>query len=294
MILFPQRLVKMVIHYAKINPGYIIIDDTALPKEYARLIDCLTKVYSTILCKERTGISLVVVLWCNDYISIPIGFRYWYKKHPSLSEYQTKIQLAQELILWCIENSLPFTHFLADGLYFSKEMVDFLNKHNVEFDMKAHSNRSVKINGLKMQLRKHPALKLQRNQRKKTVWGEWYSMSLQFTTLKRKDKNGDFSVIYFVSNYKANPDVHIFRYAQRWEIEKMFRTMKQSLGLGHCAARKSQYQTNHIYAVFWGYAFLQNEKFCKKLQNAEQAKSCLLELKPTRLTMRIDAFSRNF
>ena len=78
--LFPQIFAELTRFYAKENPGWLIIDDTSLAKEFARWIECLTDIYDTIMRRERCGIAIVVVAWSNGIVTIPIDFRYWYKK----------------------------------------------------------------------------------------------------------------------------------------------------------------------------------------------------------------------
>jgi SRSO17 transposase len=60
-------------------------------------------------------------------------------------------------------------------------------------------------------------------------------------------------------------------YGYRWNIEKFFRTAKQSLGLTHCQSTKKKLQENHIMNVFCAYAILECERNKKKLANPEQA-----------------------
>jgi len=292
--LSPGTLVKLVGYFSEEEPGWLIIDDTSISKQFAQWIECLTRAYDTATCREIRSISIVVIVWSNGLVTVPLGFRYWYKKEQCEDEYKTKSKLAQELILECKNNDISFDYLLADGLYFSIEMARFLEHHKIKFEMRAHSNRSIKVNEFIEQLKRHPSLRLYRNQRKKTVKAEWHGLTLYFTVHKRKDKNGTYSIVFLVSNYIATPESHINRYEQRWEIEKMFRTMKQKLGLGHCSARKSNVHTQHIYAVFISYAFLQHEKKIRNLSNVETVISHLLDAKSMSLYNLIHSFNRNF
>ena len=83
-------------------------------------------------------------------------------------------------------------------------------------------------------------------------------------------------------------------YRQRWNIETMFRTMKQLLGLSQCASRDLQRQYVHIYSVFFSYAFLQQEKLSNSLKNPETAAKYLSRRNIDDLTSRITSFGRNF
>ncbi len=76
---------------------------------------------------------------------------------------------------------------------------------------------------------------------------------LFLTALKRKLSNGDFSVVYQVSNFKASSRQHVEYYGYRWNIKKFFRTAKQKLGLNDCQSRKFERQKGHILKVFIAY-----------------------------------------
>jgi len=83
-------------------------------------------------------------------------------------------------------------------------------------------------------------------------------------------------------------------YDIRWNIEPMFRTMKQSLGLMHCSARSLKKQTLHIDAVFFGFAFLQYNKIKKKLLCPEDVIRTLQVLKMRSVESSFIRFYREF
>ena len=83
-------------------------------------------------------------------------------------------------------------------------------------------------------------------------------------------------------------------YAERWAIEKMFRTMKQSLGLSASIARKIENQAAHIHGVFFAYTFLQDVSFEFNYERPEDAVTHLQDAKLTRAWQRMTAFNRNF
>ncbi len=55
----------------------------------------------------------------------------------------------------------------------------------------------------------------------------------------------------------------------RWNIEKFFRTAKQSLWLDDCQAQKLDRIINHIYAVMIAFTALEETKFAKKKKSIE-------------------------
>jgi len=294
LILFPQLLICVVKHFSRQKKGWLIFDDTGISKRFAKFIEGATQYYNT--CENRLdhGISLVVIAWSNGSVIIPIGYSFWYHKNVSQGSYKKKCTLAQDLILECIKNDIDFEYVVADGLYFSREMVEFFQENNINFEMRAHANRSVEINGIKQQLKFHSYMRLQKNQRSKVVRAYWYEHHLFFTTVKRKDKNGEYSIVYQVSNMNKTAKEHVEIYKQRWAIEKIFRTAKQKLGLAHCAARNLNKQKLHVYAVFTAYAYLEIEKIETNKSNPESVVSYLQNAKLEYAVSRITSLIRNF
>lgn len=119
-------------------------------------------------------------------------------------------------------------------------------------------------------------------------------MLLHFSIHKQKKSSGDFVFTYIVSNINIEAKNYLLMYKQRWHIEMMFRTMKQSLGLSQCASRDLQKQYVHIYSVFFGYSFLQKEKLFSFLKNPETAAKRLSHRNIDVLISQITSFDRNF
>jgi len=171
----------------------------------------------------------------------------------------------------------------------------FLVDQSIHFVAKFPVNRSITTkDGEKNQLRDHSHLKLLRNRRSKRTKAIFNGMELYISAHKRKKRNGEFAFTYIVSNICLQAKEYLQRYEQRWKIEIMFRTMKQSLGLQHCQARSIMRQEAHLYAVFFSYGFLQNEKSNQDLKNSEGAIRALEKLKLEESFQRIIRFGANF
>ena len=137
--------------------------------------------------------------------------------------------------------------------------------------MRFHSNRVIEKKGERHQIKKCPFLKLKKGRTKRTIQALWQNMYLSFTTFKRQMANGEFSIVFQVSNFKALSSEHIKIYGYRWKIEKFFRTAKQKLGLNDCQSRKLERQKGHIFHVFIAYSIAQYERVRKKYKNVEDA-----------------------
>ncbi len=277
--LIPGLLVKTVKFFSKRGVGFLILDDTAISKPFASFIQGIDYIYSSSLGKVDKGFSIIVLSWSNGTITIPLGFKFWFRKHIIGREYKTKIELAQKLIDE-YKDKILFSHLLADGLYCSKKAILFLCNKNIKFEMRIARNRVVTTNKIRTKLSQHPCLRLQKNQRKATQRVCWDGIWLYITAQKRKNKNQEYDIVFQASNFKASPEQHIILYEKRWEIEKLFRTAKQSLGLNDCAARDIEKQSAHIYSVFYSYALLQKRKSQKKkFKNIEEVVYSLRDVK---------------
>lgn len=157
---------------------------------------------------------------------------------------------------------------MLDGLYASKDMMKFLNSRNIRFEMRMGSNRVFEPeNGKKVKIRDLKSLRPQRNARSRTQNG----LRLYITSEIRINKRGERSVVFLVSNYEAHSKDRVAAYKLRWNIEMIFRTSKQSLGLEECSSRSLKKQTIHIYLVFVSYAFLQDQRISRGCKNVEEA-----------------------
>ncbi len=214
--LFPDLLIKYAESCSKQKSGWLILDDTGISKRHAKVIEGLTRYYDSSENRSSYGISLVVLAWSNGDVTIPIGHRAWVHKEIMQEHYKNKKELAQELILEAVNSELPFQYAVLDGLYCSKDMINFFQQNKIEFEMKIHSNRSVEVGGEKSQLKVHPKIRLRKNEHSRTVKGCWYGNNLYFTIAKRRHKNKNtYNIIYQVSNMKRSSRKHFEIYAQR-------------------------------------------------------------------------------
>ena len=290
---FPNIMVRVVKHYEKQKDGYFIVDDTVLSKVFSRGIQGVDFVYNTITCRTERGFCLVVLVWTNGDITIPISFKLWFNKSICPNG-KSKSELAIELV-GEFYKQIKFKALLADGLYSTKTFLEFLCKKNIKFLMKMHRNRIVtNTEGAKGQLQHNPELKLTRNQRTKTLKGTWAELNLFFNVIKFRGRNGDYAQMYHVSNMDLPEKEYKKIYKERWGIEVMFRSMKQGLGITNCSSRDLQKQRLHFHAVFHSYAFLQVAKVKQEEPNVESVVRALRAAKPKIVERRISSFNRNF
>ena len=232
-------------------------------------MEAVARNWSSIHNDTINGHAIVAAVITNGKITIPITFRTWYSAKSFPERHQTRIQLAQELIIE-IKAQYPNLMFLLDGAFSSEDMLRFCESNFIKFCMRFNSNKKVVIGGKEAQIRKHKLLKEVGGRNRRTVHGFYKGISLYFVAFKRKEKDGKIKFVYLVTNVKETPQKTIHTYKKRWNIEKFFRTAKQHLGLRDCQALSAAKQEAHIFAVFASYAWLQIKKFNRKAKNPER------------------------
>jgi len=161
---------------------------------------------------------------------------------------------------------------LLDGAFASINMLCFFKKHSFDFCMRIARNRVIiSKNGIKAQLQKHPMLRFKRNQCYKTINATYKGVECFFTAHKRYSKNrNSYDIVYIVSSLNIPAKEQAKAYNIRWNIEKIFRTTKQSLGLTDCQSTSLQKQQLHIFSVFLAYTKLEEQKVYRRKKSVEQ------------------------
>lgn len=241
----------------------LVIDPTAIIKSHSKKIEKV--------CYDRTGCSKrvercivpVYAALTDKNITIPFGLEFWVQeKNTGKKKYKSKIQITQELILNAKKKGIMFDYVALDGIFPVQKMFDFFEKNSeLKFIMRIPKSRLVKIgNGAPIALKNQPLLKLERNEREKTVQAELYGKTYFFTAQKRKTPSGDWETVFLVSNMDLPAKEQVAAYALRWPIEKMIRTTKQKFGTTQCQVLKASKQQAHIMAGFLLYSIIDSLK----------------------------------
>ena len=263
------------------NPGLLIIDDTALSKPFATVLENLGHVYDSANEREIKGYTLVVICWTNQEITIPVSFGFYIPKNVEhKGPHKTKLEIAQELIAE-LKGFILFKHILLDGLYASNDMMSFLEKNGLIYFMRLPRNRIVTFDGdvMGFKVANHYRFKLTRNKRSAVFKVKLNGVYRYVTVQKRKQANNTYQTVYIVSNQECSSLETILMYAIRWMIEKFFRTAKQTLGLNDCQTHTLNRQKLHIYSIFAAYSILEIIKFNHKFKCPEDAKRLIVDSK---------------
>jgi Transposase DDE domain len=249
----------------------VVIDDTLIKKVYSRYIEGSSDNYDPVTKTTVRSLCTVVAMITDGKIAIPVVHKLWTNKEFCPEDYyQTKTEIAQELIEKLI-GQIPIKIILMDGLYATVDMIKWLNRKNLLFEMRFHSNRRIVFNTLSMTVKECKELKLKGKKNCRTIQASWKGITVYITSVKRYEKDGSSRIVYQISNASLLARNHAKQYDKRWPIEQFFRTSKQYLGMNSCQSRKKISQENHIYNVFFAYTILQFERRKKKFKCPEEA-----------------------
>jgi hypothetical protein len=122
--------------------GYLILDDTVIPKPFATVIESLAWVFSSQERKPVYGISLVLLIWTNGTLRIPLGIRVWRKGGPS------KYELALALLSYA-RNRLRCRpdYGLFDAWYPSQAILKRIERTRNEFRVKVARDNGFWVQG---------------------------------------------------------------------------------------------------------------------------------------------------
>jgi DDE family transposase len=223
--------------------GYLILDDTVIPKPFATAIEGLAWVYSSQDHKPVYGLSLVLLVWTNGAVRIPLGMRFWHKGGPS------KGNLALELLSYARNRLRCRPEFvLFDAWYPSKALLKRIRDYGWYFVCRLKKNR--RFNGQALRAyRRHP------------YWAEtgWLTGGLKVLVVR-------YGAKYFATNRLTLPAVEVRRlYRVRSQIEEVIRVCKDQLGLSGCQARSERAQMHHVTCCLAAFCVLERERHDRNL-----------------------------
>lgn len=244
-----SKLFSMVYSANKKTPGFIIGDNTLLVKEFAKSTEGVSKQHHG--SDLERGIGLVGIVWTNLEHTYALNCFTWQQGDPSKIETGTqKIIVASQRV--------GALGAINDAAFITENSVAQYQAAFVAFLMRFHSNRVVFVPGFdsqgEMPIRKHPAFKMNRNQRyiiKKIIWR---GLIMHAIAIKINHPKKGATRLFLVTTLGIkNAKIIAGLYTHRWKIESFFRKCKQTLGLGDCLSRSLKKQEAHCLAVFLAY-----------------------------------------
>ena len=112
--------------------GYLILDDVIVPKRYAKKLAYAYWDYDYVNRKKIRCMRVVLLLWTNGYIKLPVGYALWHKKNSAFLterglDYRTKNELAMELVTRAVECHIQFEYLSFDSWYASRANLRYLH-----------------------------------------------------------------------------------------------------------------------------------------------------------------------
>ena len=244
------------------NDGYIILDDTMVPKPFSRLVAGTYMDYDhTQKCYVRCH-RIVVVIWTNGVIYIPVAFAFWHHRD-FVRKYRTKNHIARILIYYLVRHHIPFSYLVFDNWYASKQNLRFFESLGIKFVTRLRENTWL----------------IQDNEKKKVsmlakyechYYGKLDAYVKQFEVkypsfgtghlaVVKKDKHDELgrTKYLFTNDLTLTNTELVLRYRSRWHIEIFFRTCKQHFGLCACQAQMMPQVILHVRMVFLAYFLTQ-------------------------------------
>jgi putative transposase len=223
--------------------GYLIIDDTVIPKPFAAAIEGLAWVFSSRERKPVYGLCLVLLVWTDGTLRIPLGMRLWRKGGPS------KYELALALLSYA-RNRLrcPPDFVLFDAWYPSRALLKRIRDYGWYFVCRLKKNRRFNGHALRHH-RRHP------------YWAEcgWLNGGLKVLVVRYGKK-------YYATNRLTLPAAEVRRlYNVRAQIEEVIRVCKDQLGLTGCQARSDRAQQHHMACCLVAFCVLEWERHDRHL-----------------------------
>lgn len=218
--------------------GYLIIDETVMAKPFATAMEGLAWVFSSQERRPVYGFSLVLWVWTNGVLRIPLGMRLWRKGGPS------KYALALEWLSSARHRLRGRPEYvLFDAWYPSKALLKRIRDYGWSCVCRLKKNRL--FNGQPLRACRRPPDGAARG---------WLTGNLQVLVVRHGAK-------YDATNRLTLPAAEVRRlYRVRSQIEALIRVCKDQLGLSGCQARSERAQRHHSLCCLVAVCVLERER----------------------------------
>jgi hypothetical protein len=260
--LYNQMVIGLLLVLESLKPGYLILDDVLLPKPFAKLIAGVYPAYDSAQKRHVMGQRVVVLLWTNGVICVPVAFVYWHHRL-FVRRYRTKNTLARILVYWAVRHHMPCRYLTFDNWYASKQNLRVFNLLGLVFVTKLRKNAIVTVESDSRSVSsfggqgRHYYAALQAYARRfpVTYFGN-HQGQLALVTHDKHPEPGRTKYLFTNDPTLTTREI-VERYRSRWTIECCFRTLKQYYGLEACQAQMMPQVLLHIRMVFLAYTLTQ-------------------------------------
>ena len=261
--LYQQIVVGIILLIEAVSgEGYLILDDVILPKPFCRYVAGAYMDYDSAQRRHIKCQRLVVLLWSNRFISIPVAFAFWHHLD-FVKTYRTKNEIARILIYWTVCHGIGFSYLTFDNGYASKQNLRFFNRLGLRFVTRLRKNTWIIHEGKKKKVTDLNWYECHRYSALKAYVRQFDVDYPRFGTgslaLVKHDKLAEpgRTKYLFTNDLSLTNQELVGRYRSRWEIEIFFRTCKQSFALSACQAQMMPQVILHIRMVLLAYTLTQ-------------------------------------
>jgi hypothetical protein len=255
-------LVRLLIGLAQSlgHPGWLIIDDVLLPHRRGKHMAGVYWDFDHAEQKPMRGMRVVVLLWTDGWLRLPVAFTVWHKKGSGLRRYRSKNELARLLVRWVLRRGLRPSYVTFDAWYASQQNLRCFSRWGLHWVTRLKKNARLTWQGKEL-LAKTIGRRLLQGRRPYTFrqlavqgrstqldWGRL--RDLTFVVVQHDLDGEKTSRKYLLSNQPLATRQLIERYKNRWVVEVFFRDCKQHLGLSAYQGRTWEGAMGHLTLVF--------------------------------------------
>src|ERR687887_1670966 len=203
--------------------GYLLLDDTAW-RRWAARAEAVSWVWSSSAAHIVRGMQVVLLVWTDGRVKVPVGMRLWRKGGRS------KVALAEEMLREARARGIAPNCVLFDSWYASATLLNLLDSFGWKYVARLKSNRL--LDGV--------AVRERWRHRFGRGCGRLRKVAHEVLVVKDGRR-------YFVTNDAQLTSREVkAAYRLRQQIEETFRLLKQEFGWGGASARKAAAQGAHL------------------------------------------------
>jgi hypothetical protein len=204
--------------------GYLVLDDTTWQR-HARSAEAVSKVWSSTAGSIRLGMQVVLLVWTDGKLRVPVAMRLWQKGG------QSKVELAAEMLREAAGRGVIPNYVLFDIWYSSRSILNLIDELGWKYVGRIRRNRL--LDG-------------------ESIAEKWPHRYGQATGLLRRVDHR-VRVIKDGKRYWVTNDLELTaaqvkrRYRMRQQVEETFKLLKQEFGWGGSSSRKAEAQVAHLH-----------------------------------------------
>lgn len=133
---------------APTNDGVLVIDDTSVPKVYAKNTEGAKYQHCSSLKREEVCNVTVMSAFSSKSKYFPIDFKFYkpaseFRLGKDDYRFKSKISLAKELIDDAISKNIKFSHICTDSWYASDDFIEFIDSNKFKLIAELRPNRLI-------------------------------------------------------------------------------------------------------------------------------------------------------